>query len=49
MTGWQLSRVKANNTTMYFDITNQVDGTHLVKVLNTDGSILMEKKIVKVQ
>ena len=39
----------ADNTTMYFDISNKVDGIYLVRILNKDGAVVTQQKILKAQ
>lgn len=49
-TGQKLSSVLvSDNTSMQFNITNRANGVYLVRILNPDGSIATENKIVKVQ
>jgi large repetitive protein len=39
----------SNNTTLHFDITNRANGIYLIRILNTDGSLASEKKMIKTQ
>jgi len=47
--GQKLSSSTADNTTMYFDISNKVDGIYLVRILNKDGAVVRQQKILKAQ
>jgi hypothetical protein len=49
-TGQKLSStVAANNASMQFNISDRADGIYLVRILNPDGSMATESKIVKIQ
>jgi uncharacterized repeat protein (TIGR03803 family) len=43
------STIVSNNTTMHFDISNKANGVYLVRILNTDGTLATEKKMIKTQ
>jgi hypothetical protein len=47
--GQELNSIKADQTTMYFNISTQADGIYLVRILNRDGSLVTQKKLVKAQ
>ena len=47
--GQQISTVTADQANVYFNIANQADGVYLVRILNRDGSLVTQKKIVKAQ
>lgn len=47
--GQKLSSSMADNTTMNFDISNKIDGIYLVRILNKDGSVATQTKIMKAQ
>jgi hypothetical protein len=47
-TGQKISSTRAdNNGTMHFDISGQANGIYMLRILNSNGSLLTEKKIVK--
>jgi len=49
-TGKKISSIAAdNNSAMHFDISNKANGIYLVRIINRDGSIASENKIVKTQ
>jgi Secretion system C-terminal sorting domain len=39
----------AGNSTMHFDISDRVNGIYLIRILNKDGTLVTQKKIVKTQ
>jgi hypothetical protein len=47
--GQQLSSATVDKPTMYFNIATQADGIYLVRILNKDGTLVTQKKIVKAQ
>ncbi len=47
--GQNISSVVAENPTVYFNISTKPDGIYLIRIENKDGSIVTQKKIVKVQ
>jgi SprB repeat/Secretion system C-terminal sorting domain len=47
--GQKFNTVIADNSTMHFDISTKANGVYLVRVINTDGSVVIERKIVKTQ
>ncbi len=48
-TGQLLSRTIVDNVTMHFDISDKANGIYLIQILNKDGSVVTEDKIVKIQ
>ena len=47
--GQKLSNSIASNSSMSFDISNRVDGIYLIRILNKDGSLVTQQKILKAQ
>jgi len=47
--GEKLSSSKVINTIMQFDISDKSNGVYLIRILNTDGTLVTEKKMVKTQ
>jgi mannan endo-1,4-beta-mannosidase len=45
--GQKLSSAVADNETMHFNISTYANGVYLVKILNADGSVAAQKKMVK--
>jgi hypothetical protein len=45
--GQNLTNAIADNSTMQFDITTRANGIYLIRILNADNSLAMEKKIIK--
>lgn len=43
------STMVSDNASMQFNISNRANGIYLVRILNSDGSIASENKIVKIQ
>ena len=43
------STIADNNTAMHFDISKKANGIYLVQILNKDGSIASENKLIKTQ
>ncbi len=46
-TGQRLNSVTANNTTMRINISDKANGIYLIRILNSDGSPVLERKIIK--
>lgn len=47
--GQKLSSSIAANNTMYFNISGKADGIYMVRILNKDGSLVKEQKLLKAQ
>lgn len=47
--GQLLSSTKAYKTTTYYNISGKSDGLYLIRVLNNDGSLVTQKKIIKTE
>ncbi len=47
--GQNISSVIADKATVYFNISTKANGIYLIRIENKDGSIVTQKKIVKVQ
>jgi len=47
--GQKLSSSVADNSTMSFDISNKADGIYLVRIVNKDGAVITQQKILKAQ
>jgi phosphatidylserine/phosphatidylglycerophosphate/cardiolipin synthase-like enzyme len=47
--GKRLSSKRADNSTMYFDISGKANGVYLLRIENSDGSVATERKIIKTQ
>lgn len=47
--GQNLSSTIADNTIMQFDISNYPNGIYLIRIVNKDGSVVTEKKIIKTE
>jgi len=47
--GQKLTDYKTDNNTQYFNISNNANGLYLIRILNTDGSLAAQKKIMKTQ
>ncbi len=45
--GEKLNSAKTINSTMQFDITGNAEGVYLIRILNRDGSLAAQQKIVK--
>jgi uncharacterized repeat protein (TIGR03803 family) len=43
------SNIVSNVTTMHFDISDKANGVYLIRILNTDGTLVTEKKMIKTQ
>lgn len=47
--GQKLSSTVVDNATMHFNIAANANGVYLVRILNKDGSVVTQKKMVKTQ
>jgi trimeric autotransporter adhesin len=47
--GQKLSSSISDNSIMHFDISNYADGIYFVRILNTDGTIVTTKKVLKTE
>jgi hypothetical protein len=48
-TGRKVSVISAGDVTVHLDIANEPNGVYLVRILDKDGTLVSEKKVVKVQ
>jgi hypothetical protein len=48
-TGRKVSIISAADVTVHLDIENEPNGVYLVRILDKDGNLVSEKKVVKVQ
>jgi len=47
--GQIMESVSVDNPTMHFNISNKADGIYLIRIVNKDGSIVAQKKILKTE
>lgn len=45
--GQKVNSTTADNTTIYFDMSDKPNGTYLIQILNKDGTIKTQKKVIK--
>ncbi|HTB30933.1 MAG TPA: T9SS type A sorting domain-containing protein, partial [Bacteroidia bacterium] len=45
--GQNLSTVTVDKTTVLYDISEKANGVYMIRIMNSDGTIALEKKIVK--
>jgi hypothetical protein len=45
--GQKVSRIVADNTTMHFNIATEPNGVYLIRILDKEGSLVAEKKMIK--
>jgi uncharacterized repeat protein (TIGR03803 family) len=48
-TGRKISEIETSNETMQLNITNQSNGIYLIRILDKDGNLVSQKKVVKVK
>jgi sugar lactone lactonase YvrE len=47
--GQKISSIIADNSIMHFNISNQPGGVYLIRIMDKNGNLVSEKKIVKIQ
>jgi len=47
--GQMMEITAANNSTLHFNISDKTDGIYLIRILNKDGSLVAQKKILKTE
>jgi len=46
-TGRKITTVSASDVTMQLNISNQANGIYLIRILDKDGTLVSQKKVVK--
>jgi hypothetical protein len=46
-TGKLISNSVANDQTMQFNLSDQANGVYLIRIINTDGTLVSMKKVIK--